>query len=124
MNKHGISLRTFAPPNDSKTQTTVKVISENFPQIDTLMHFGYLEMAEGMICLENDVIVEPAVGDISFDLFKKGYMSNQDKDYIQLLAHPGLWYANDWSEYRKIVEFLKERGAIFMTPSQYHDSIK
>ncbi len=124
MNKHGISLRTFAPPNDSKTQTTVKVISENFPQIDTLMHFGYLEMAEGMICLENDVIVEPAVGDISFDLFKEGYMSNQDKDYIQLLAHPGLWDANDWSEYRKIVEFLKERGAIFMTPSQYHDSIK
>ena len=54
MNKHGISIRTFAPPNDSESQTTVKVISENFPHIDTVMHFDYLEMAEGMINLEND----------------------------------------------------------------------
>lgn len=124
MNKHGVSIRTFAPPNDSESQTTVKVISENYPQIDTVMHFDYLKMAEGMINLENDASPEKTVGNISFDSFEKNYWSQEDEDYIQILSHPGLWDSTDWAEYKKIVEFLKERGAIFMTPGEYHDSLK
>lgn len=124
MKKHGIEIRTFAPPNDSESQTTVKVISENYPQIDTVMHFDYLKMAEGMINLENDASPEKAVDTIKFDTFVKNYWNNENNDYIQILSHPGLWDDTDWAEYKKIVDFLQQRGAIFMTPSEYHDSLK
>jgi len=40
-------------------------------------------------------------------------------------GHPNMWNTEEkWNNFKKIIDYLIEKGSIFMTPSEYLDSLK
>lgn len=70
------------------------------------------------------VNMESSVGVADYQKFLNGYARNLDRKYFYLQSHPAAWGDDRFEEFTKVVEFLKSRGAKFMTPEQYVDSLK
>ena len=68
--------------------------------------------------------MESSVGVADYQKFLNGYARNLDRKYFYLQSHPAAWGDDRFEEFTKVVEFLKSRGAKFMTPEQYVDSLK
>ncbi|MCI5970374.1 MAG: Ig-like domain-containing protein [Oscillospiraceae bacterium] len=125
MGKHGVTIRTFGSPFNTATTTTLKVIEENFPDIKTVMLFNnFMDIPDYMVNIQNHACPEIQVGTVSYDFFIKEYEKYQKSDYVLLQSHPGNWNDESFEEFKKIIEFLKNRGVKFMTPTQYHDYVK
>ena len=63
--------------------------------------------------------MEYPVGNPDFDEFKTKYERNLSLDYIVLQGHPSSWDDHDFNEFERIINYLKGRGSIFMTPVEY-----
>lgn len=125
MGKHGVTIRAFGSPFNTATTTTLKVIEENFPDIKTVMLFNnFMDIPDDMVNIQNHACPEIQVGTVSYDFFIREYEKYQNSDYVLLQSHPGNWDDESFAEFKKIIEFLKDRGVRFMTPTQYHDYVK
>ncbi|MEX0777414.1 MAG: hypothetical protein WD042_17050 [Phycisphaeraceae bacterium] len=65
------------------------------------------------------VNLKGAVGVPDLDRFLRGYARNLDRPYFVLQGHPAMWNAQRLDEFKKIIDFLVEQKAIFMTPTEY-----
>ena len=73
---------------------------------------------ERVLVLENPTFVP------DFDKFKQLYEKNaKDKPYLALQGHPDMWDEKRWEGFVKIIEFLKARGCVFVTPSECLDKV-
>jgi peptidoglycan/xylan/chitin deacetylase (PgdA/CDA1 family) len=67
-----------------------------------------------VLVLENPTFVP------DFEKFQQLYEKNaKDKACLALQGHPNAWDDKRWEGFVKIIEFLKSRGCVFMTPSEY-----
>ncbi len=125
MAKYGVEITAFGAPFNTATSTTMKMIDECFPKIRTVMLFNnYITVPDDMINIQNHAEPEIKTGVISYDYFIKNYEKYKDADYVLLQSHPGMWDDASWTEFKKIIEFLKDRGVEFMRPTQYRDYVK
>lgn len=70
------------------------------------------------------VNLESAVGKPDFQRLVEGYAKNPDREYFVLQGHPTHWAGTRFDEFVKIIDFLTEQKAVFMTPSEYAASLR
>ncbi|MDD5263128.1 MAG: hypothetical protein PHD76_14895 [Methylacidiphilales bacterium] len=106
---------------------------QNDPYMKDIMYpwpideMGSQLMAKGKVTVLDRVFpvnIEAVVGHPRFDVFLQGYAHNRGRGYFILQGHPPLWGWDDteknetYGEFLKIVDFLKEQGAAFVTPEE------
>jgi peptidoglycan/xylan/chitin deacetylase (PgdA/CDA1 family) len=130
--KLGFAFETFGPPggvgNGSHDQATLRVMVDDadlhvmlYPQPLDAAGREAIERAGGKFVILDRVWavgLEGAVGVPNFARFLRGYAANPDRAYFTLQGHPAMWDDARFAEFEKIVDFLVERKAVFMTPTE------
>jgi len=114
--KLGIEFEVFGAHWSGTNSTTVEAL-KSLPQIkrifyspDDSMRFVF----ERVMTLEDPVHVP------DFEKFKATYNRvGVKKPYLALQGHPRSWDGERWDNFVKIIEFLKSKGVVFMTASEY-----
>ncbi|PTY00747.1 hypothetical protein DB346_14100 [Verrucomicrobia bacterium LW23] len=71
------------------------------------------------------VNLESKVGVPDFKAFIKGYAKYPDREYFVLQGHPMSWGTPErFAEFARIIDFLVEQKAVFMTPSEFAATLK
>ena len=123
-----INLTSFGSPCNNSTDVTARMIKENFPQIKVLMLVSdKYEIPDGMINLNKSCQMETESSKIVSDMFIENFNARRGYDYMVIQTHPCSWDTNadydSWSEFKKCIEYMKDNGAVFMTPTQYYNYI-
>lgn len=111
--KIGLTLRAFGAPGNRIDQHTAAALRE-IPEI-AIWLFGLPHT--GLLVLPRVLDVEDPIRRPSFERFVEAYSS--DHPVLTLQLHPSAWTAGDLQEFRRVVEFLRQRHVAFLTPSEY-----
>ncbi len=122
--KLGIELKAFGPHWSGTNENTEKAI-ESIPEIK-LWFFGpanrknYTRTSVPRILNLENPIFRP-----NFEKFKADYEAKGGARIpcVTLQGHSNQWEEKEWENFVRIVEFLKSKGCVFMTPSEYLKSI-
>ena len=118
--KLGIELKVFGPHWSGTNRDTEKALA-TIPEIKAWFYGpkGSKKLVfEQVLTLENPIFVPDA------DKFKEIYESRaQDKHCLALQGHPNQWDDPRWQGFVKIIEYLKAKGCVFMTPSAYMEKV-
>ncbi|MBM4082900.1 MAG: hypothetical protein FJ278_24545 [Planctomycetes bacterium] len=114
--KLGIELKAFGPHWSGTTKDTERAL-DAIPEI-TMWFYGPKDsrkfVFERVLTLENPTFVP------DFDKFRNTYEKfAQNKPCMALQGHPNSWDDKRWDGFVRIVEYLRARGCVFMTPSEY-----
>ena len=114
--KLGIELRAFGPHWSGTNADTAKAL-EGVPEIKMCF---YDPKGARQFVFERVLVLEHPTFVPDFDKFKQLYEKNgKDKACLALQGHPNAWDDKRWAGFVKIIEFLKAKGCVFMTPSEY-----
>lgn len=130
--KFGFTFQTFGPGGGLSKfptfdATTLQVLADD-PFIKVWLSpkladdaSRKLEAAGKVTVLDRvaDVNLERKVGEPDFDWFLKGYLNHPDRDYFVLQGHPNTWDDAKFAEVLKILDYLIQQHAVFMTPAEY-----
>lgn len=120
--KLGIVLQAFGPHWSGTNADTGKALGES-PEITSWFYgdpgatrpFAF----KRVLTLENPIFVPDA------DTFKTLYAQRaRTEPCLALQGHPNAWDDGRWKGFVKIIEFLKARGCVFMTPSGYLEQMR
>jgi peptidoglycan/xylan/chitin deacetylase (PgdA/CDA1 family) len=118
--KLGIELKVFGQHWSGTTADTEKALA-TAPEIKAWFYGPKSSkkfVFEDVMAMENPIFVPDP------DKFKELYESRaKDKPCLTLQGHPDQWDESRWQGFVKIVEFLKAKGCVFMTPSQYMETV-
>ncbi|WP_309381338.1 carbohydrate binding domain-containing protein [Cerasicoccus frondis] len=133
--KLGFALQTFGPGGGGsgahQDEATAKAMAED-PDMRVWLYpspideMGRSLAAEGKVTVLDRVWavnLEASVGQPNYKRFVAGYAKNSDREYFVLQGHPMHWGGARWSEFEKIIDFLVEQEAVFMTPAEYAASL-
>ncbi len=129
--KLGFAFKTFGPPGGGSGRhqdaATAKAMCED-PDLKVWLYPSPIDAMGREIATAGKLTVldrvwavniEASVGQPSYQRFVAGYARNADREYFVLQGHPTHWDPNRFSEFEKIIDFLIEQKAIFLTPSEY-----
>ena len=117
--KLGFTLPAFGPHWSTTTEATDQAL-EAVSEIKIWLygpsrpkHFARLSL-QRVMALENPIFVpDPAK-------FKETYETvAATREFRVLQGHPDQWDDTRWAGFLKIIEFLKSKQVVFMTPSEY-----
>jgi len=116
----GFEFAAFGPHWSSTTEATDRALEAVCPIKIWLCgpkkpkHFSRLSLPR-VIRLEDPIFVP------DFRKFERAYNKlAAHLDVLVLQGHPDMWKVETkWEAFEKIVEFLKSKGCVFMTPSEY-----
>jgi peptidoglycan/xylan/chitin deacetylase (PgdA/CDA1 family) len=122
--KLGFTLPAFGPHWSGTTEATDEAM-EKVPEVKIWLYgpekpkfFTRLSIPRVM-ALENPTFVPDAVK------FKDFYEKKAAKHEVLVLqGHPEQWDDKRWAGFVEIIEFLKSKNVVFMTPSEYLDQMK
>ena len=114
--KLGFELKAFGPHWSGTTGDTVKAL-DALPDI-TMWFYGPKDskkfVFERILTLENPTFVP------DFEKFKQIYESRAcDKPCLALQGHPNAWDEKRWQGFVKIIDYLRSKGCVFTTPSEF-----
>ncbi len=122
--KLGITLTTLGTPFNSFSDDTEKAL-EDFPEIKVWFFGPGKPKISKKLILGRVVNLESQVGNPDFDKFKESYEAKgKDREYIVLQGHPPMWDDKKFENFEKTIDYLLEKGCVFMTPSEYAASKK
>jgi peptidoglycan/xylan/chitin deacetylase (PgdA/CDA1 family) len=118
--KLGIELKAFGPHWSGTNEDTARAL-ESIPEIK-MWFYGPTDSTkfvfEKVLTLENPVFVP------DLDKFKAIYEKvARDKKCLALQGHPNGWDDKRWEGFVKIIDYLKSKGCVFMTPSEYLEKV-
>jgi peptidoglycan/xylan/chitin deacetylase (PgdA/CDA1 family) len=129
--KLGFAFKTFGPPggtsNGSQNDDTVRAMADD-PDMACWLYPSpidergrKLEAAGKVVALDRvwAVNLEGTVGSPSAARLIEGFAKNPDREYFVLQGHPQQWSGEKFTEFTKIIDFLVEQKAVFMTPMEY-----
>jgi peptidoglycan/xylan/chitin deacetylase (PgdA/CDA1 family) len=117
LEKCGITVQTFGAPFNANDENTSTALEKAGLTVWFLPKPGTKTNA---LKLENRLDMEPKTGVVSYDKFASAFTAKGVKaEYLILQGHPPLWDNKSFSEFEKIVIFLKNSKAVFMTPYEY-----
>ncbi|MCZ7612284.1 MAG: hypothetical protein M5T52_01705 [Ignavibacteriaceae bacterium] len=64
--------------------------------------------------------MEFPVGNPDFNSFLKNH--SVSSNYIVFQIHPNMWDENQFNEFKKIIDFLKEEKCTFILPREFYSS--
>lgn len=117
--KCGVKLTSFGSPYNNSNDTTMRVINENFPQIESLMLCSDPANEALAVNVKARADIEPETGKVNYEKFVANYEKQKRNHAVVLQGHPGPWTDHDRSELAKVIDFLKEKDSVFMTPTEY-----
>ncbi len=129
--KLGFTFATFGPGGGvgsaSFDETTLRVMADEpgmriFLYPKPLDEAGQKLAAAGKVTILDrvwDVNIEGAVGVPDVKRLMQGYAKHPDREYFVLQGHPAMWAGERFDEFGRIVDFLIEQKAVFMTPGEY-----
>ncbi len=111
----GDSAITFGSPHNNSTETTIKVLRDEFPEIN-----NYFFMADaGGVSSARQLVMrcnyEIETGVISFGFFHDEYERIKRYPYFVMQGHPSYWREEDFKRFNEILNFLIEEGNGFVT---------
>ncbi|WP_309380872.1 hypothetical protein [Cerasicoccus frondis] len=114
-----MTFSTFGAPFNAVDDDT-RIALGQFPELNVWL-YGSGKSVQGAKSLKRDykVNLEPKVGHVDFEVFKKSYESNPPKSPLVLQGHPGMWDESEFAEFIKIVSYLREQGATFALPRDF-----
>lgn len=120
--KCGISMHTFGPPYNVSDNTTIKMITENFPGINVFMSVTDSDNLASQTKLNDRIIIESTTGIIDYEKFETSYESAvaKNRKCSVILGHPAQWNETSRQYFLDIIDFLKARDCVFMTPYEYY----
>lgn len=62
--------------------------------------------------------MEKGTGNPDFEYFKKGYEEHPEQEYFVLQGHPYCWDELKFEEVIRIIDYLFQEGAEFVTPAE------
>ena len=122
--KLGFPLTAFGPHWSGTTDATDRAL-DAVPEIKIWLygpkppkHFSRLSL-ERVMALENPTFVP------DFARFKAFYERNAaQQPFLVLQGHPPNWHTDErWNGFIQIVEFLRAKNCVFMTPTEYMNSL-
>jgi peptidoglycan/xylan/chitin deacetylase (PgdA/CDA1 family) len=133
----GFPFVTFGPPggtsNGTFDENTVKVMADE-PDMKVWLYPQPLDnkvkdlAAGGKVTILDRVWavnLESKVGNPDFQKFLEGYAKNPGREYFVLQGHPMSWgSAEKYAEFTKIIDFLIEQKAEFLTPTELAARLK
>jgi hypothetical protein len=60
----------------------------------------------------------------NFDAFVRGYAKYPNRPYFMLQGHPAAWSDEGFAEFKRIVDFLVDQKAVFMTPTEAAETVQ
>ncbi|MFA6285941.1 MAG: polysaccharide deacetylase [Opitutaceae bacterium] len=134
--KLGFAFATFGPPGGGSTghqdAATAEVMAKD-PAMKVWLYPSPIDATGRKLAASGKVTIldrvwavnfESKVGSPDFQKFVEGYAKNPDREYFVLQGHPTHWAGARFGEFVKIIDFLTEQKAVFMTPSEYAASLK
>lgn len=122
--KLGFTLPAFGQHWSGTTDATEKAL-EAVPEIEIWLYGPKTPKFYAKVSLPRVMGLENPTFVPDFANFKATYERiGATEPYLVLQGHPPNWYTDErWNGFLQIVEFLKARGCVFMTPSEYVASI-
>jgi len=119
--KLGLELKAFGPHWSGTNGDTAKAL-DAIPEL-TMWFYGPPESKKyvfpRVLTLENPTFVP------DFDKFKALYeRAAHDKPVLALQGHPNQWTDPRWEGFVKIIDFLRSRNCVFMTPSEWLATVR
>jgi len=121
--KLGFTLPAFGPHWSGTTDATDEAM-ESVPEITIWLYgpekpkfFTRLSIPR-IMALENPTFVPDA--DKFIDFYHK---KAADKEVLVLQGHPEQWDAQRWEGFTKIIDFLRSKNVVFMTPREYQQKV-
>ncbi len=127
----GLICSTFSAPYNQSSNVTFEAL-KLFPEIKIWIcyqriekqshsswinpNFSSVKYKQSHILL--DIKVE-AVYHIPINSVKSFFNANKFAPYLVIQIHPNAWTDNDFSDFQTLIDFLKTKHVIFMTPVQY-----
>lgn len=117
----GITMTAFGSPFNNSTETTQKMIAENFPEIKVVMLAKNPNNANpNSLYITDSVKFEKDTGVVNdYESMIADYEAKKTKDVLIFQGHPANWSEESYENFRKLVEYLKADGCTFMTPTEY-----
>ena len=124
----GYDITCFGAPGNNTSSAAISMINEKFPQITSI--FFPRNGTPNAVAMNN---IFNSLDGASFTLENFRTTYNPAMDYAVIQLHPTTFYAYDSnnqvvtnyvSNFREVIQFLKEEGCTFMTPSQYVDYVR
>ena len=95
------------------------MIEAEYPQIQAIMLADYAG-TDNITVLDSRVDLETKTGVIaSYQTFQNRYAKRGNKDYIVLQGHPSAWSEDSLLNLKLNIQFLKQKGCTFITPTAY-----
>lgn len=132
----GIESTTFSTPFNESSDTTFEAL-KHFPEIKIWMcyqrkekqfhtswidpDFNVLKPTENQILLNVRI---QAVFHLPLIMLKRIVDSNTHPPYLIIQIHPNTWEDHDFEDYQTMIDYLKQKKFIFMTPQQYYLYLK
>lgn len=114
----GYSAATFGSPHNNSTETTVKVLRDEFPEIE---NYFFMADAGGLSDARQFVMrcnYEIETGSVDFDYFKHEYERIRKYPYFVMQGHPSFWKPDDFERFKKILDMLLSDGNTFVTAKE------
>jgi len=128
--KLGFTLHTFGPPGGGKVgsfdEATFKVMAD-VPDMKVWLYPQPMDDAGRQLEASGKVTILDRVWPVnieqplfvpSSDKLMQGYAKFPKREYFVLQGHPAHWKEEGFAEFEKIIDFLKQQDAIFVTPSE------
>ncbi len=114
----GESAITFGSPHNNSTETTVKVLRDEFPEIENyyfMVDAGGVSGARQLVMRCN---YEIETGVVDLDFFHKEYERIKKYPYFVMQGHPSFWREEDFGRFKKILDILIEDKNKFVTSEE------
>ena len=128
--KAGLTLQTFGPPgggkNGSFDEATHRVMAD-IPAMKVWLYPQPIDEAGKKLEASGKVTILDRVWAVNIEqpLFKpnaqkfiEGYKKYPGRDYFVIQGHPQHWTDEGFSEFEKILDFLVQEKAVFVTPAE------
>ena len=119
LEKVGVPLQSFCPPNGKFTDDTLRLLREH-PEIRSWL-YADPERSGGKYAFRRFCNLEVAVGRVEWNAFTRGYRYHRDRECLVLQGHPILWSDESFAAFQDIVRQLVADGWTFITPTRYLD---
>lgn len=121
--KLGFAFTSFGSPYNHKDHNTVQALRK-VPEL-TSWFFGdtEAELLPNQIALARSIHLEQPVHYPNFDSFKRDFENAPNLPYYILQAHPGGWDEARFEQFSAVIDFLKQRKAVFLTPTELRDRL-
>jgi peptidoglycan/xylan/chitin deacetylase (PgdA/CDA1 family) len=122
--KLGFTLPAFGPHWSGTTAATEQAL-EAVPEVKIWLYGPPASKFYKKVSLPRVMALENPTFVPDFAKFKATYERiGATEPYLVLQGHPPNWYTDErWNGFLQIVDFLRARGCVFMTPTEYADSL-